>query len=55
MQSYEKNLNEILKTDKVVKETEETLVTMRGHIQTVWERISAYKFRKLEVNRLTPA
>lgn len=52
MQSYEKSLNEILKTDKVVKETEEKLETMRGNIVTIWERISTYKFRKLEANRI---
>jgi hypothetical protein len=52
MSSYEKTLNEILRTDRIVKQSEEKLETVRGNVVTVWERLTTYKFRKLESNRI---
>jgi hypothetical protein len=55
MQSYEKTLNEIMKTDKVIARTDETMQTIRGHIVTMWQQISAHKYKKLESLRKTSA
>jgi hypothetical protein len=51
MQTYEKTLNEILKTDIVLKTVDEKMETLKGHMITVWERISAYRYRKIETYR----
>lgn len=51
MKSYEKTLNEILETDKLLKTVDEKMETLRDHLITVWERISANKYRKIETYR----
>lgn len=53
MQTYASTLNQILKTDRILTETDEKMETLRGNIVTIWERLSANRFKKLESNRIT--
>lgn len=50
--SYQSTLNEILKTDKVITQTDETLITIKGQIRTIWNRISQHKFERVESGRV---
>jgi hypothetical protein len=49
--SYEKSLNEILQSDVLLKAMDEKIETIKGHLVTVWEKISEHRYRRVETYR----